>query len=276
MRRGLAGLLFFIAAVLLAAAAGGWWMQRVAFDPATSRGAADAIVRDPELREVMSTLVATAAAERVGTPPDQLAALIAEWLPLMVEDRQAGAVIDDVITQAQQRLIGERSEPVEITGQQMVQLTRNENTWDLPAVELPIDEISWLSSVRTTLVWLVPIAAAIGAIAMVLGILAHPNRSDAIFGIGVFCVGSAVFAFLLGYVAPAYGITPLTDQPWANLIAAVAEAKVKVVGGLSVALAVVGSALVFGSVGFRRRKTKGWSAPVRRTTYQAEQRQWSR
>lgn len=276
MRRGLAGLLFFVAAVLLSVAAGGWWLQRVAFDPATSRGAADAIVEDPDLRAEVSSLVATAAAERVGTPPDQLTALISEWLPLMVDDRQAAAVIDDVITQAHQKLIGERSEPVQITGLQMVQLTRNENTWDLPAVELPIAEISWLASVRTVLVWLVPAAAIAGLIATILGIIAHPSRADAIFGIGVFCVLAAVLAFVFGYLVPAYAITPLTDEPWANLIPAVAEAKVKTVGGLSVVLAIIGSVLVFGSASFRRRKTRGWSAPVRRTSYQAEQRQWSR
>lgn len=276
VRRGLAGLLFFIAAILLAIAAGGWWLQRVAFDPATSRGVADVILEDEDLRAEVATRVATAASERVAVPVDQLSVQIAAWLPLMADDQAAGPVVDEIITQAQQRLIGERDEPVTITGQQMVQLVRNENAFDLPAVELPVQQISWLSMVRQVLTWLVPIAAVAGLLAVVLGILAHPNRADAVFGLGVFCVVAAVLAFLFGYVVPAYAITPLTDEPWAALIPAVAQSKVELVAGLSVALAIIGSILVFATVGVGRRKTKGWSAPVRRTSYQSEQRQWSR
>ena len=146
VRRGLAGLLFFVAAILLAIAAGGWWLQRVAFDPATSRGVADVILDDEELRREVATLVAHAATERVAVPADQLAVQIAEWLPLMADDAAAGPVVDEIITQAQQRLIGERGEPVTITGQQMVQLVRNENAFDLPAVELPVQERNELNN----------------------------------------------------------------------------------------------------------------------------------
>lgn len=276
MRRGLAGLLFFLAAILLALAAGGWWLQRVAFDPATSRGVASEIFKDPELRNEVATLVATAATERVAVPADQLAVMVNEWIPLMVNDPAAGPVIDDIITQVHRRVIGERSEPVTISGRQMVQLVRNENAFDLPDVEIPVAEISWLSTVRTTVQWLVPITAIAGLVAVVLGIITHPSRSDAIFGIGVFCILAAVLAFMLGYVVPAYAITALTDEKWSGLIPAVAEAKIALVGGLSVALALIGCVLVFGSVGFRRRKSKGWSSPVRQATYKAEQRQWSR
>jgi hypothetical protein len=268
--------LFFVAAILLAIAAGGWWLQRVAFDPATSRGVADVILDEDRLRTEVATLVATAATERVAVPADQLSVQIAGWLPLMADDRAAGPVVDEIITQAQQRLIGARDEPVTITGQQMVQLVRNESAFDLPAVELPVQPISWLSTVRQVVTWLVPIAAIAGLVAVVLGIFAHPNRADALFGIGVFCIVAAVLAFLFGYVVPAYAITPLTDEPWAAVIPAVAQSKVELIAGMSVLLALVGSILVFATVGVRRRKTKGWSAPVRRTSYQSEQRQWSR
>jgi len=276
VRRGLAGLLFFVAAILLAVAAGGWWFQRVAFDPATSRGVAETIVDDASLRAEIAGVVASAAAGSVGLAPEQLAPQIEEWMPLMVHDRGAAPVVDDVITQVQRRLTGSRSEPVTITGLQMVQLVRNEAAFDVPAVELPVEPVSWLSTARTILQWVVPIAAVVGLAATVLGIVAHPNRSDAIFGIGVFCVLAAALAFLLGYVVPAYAITPFTDEPWAALIPAVASAKFRLVAGLSAALAVVGSVLVFSTVGLRRRKSRGWSAPIRRTAYQAEPRQWSR
>ena len=46
VRRGLAGLLFFVAAILLAFAAGGWWLQRVAFNPSSSRAVAREVFTD--------------------------------------------------------------------------------------------------------------------------------------------------------------------------------------------------------------------------------------
>jgi hypothetical protein len=276
VRRGLAGLLFFVAALLFAIAGGGWWLQRVAFDPGVSRDVADAVYDDPELRREVATLVATAAADRLGQPADQLGTWIEANFPAMLRDSGVRAVLRDVIGQAHGKLIGERSEPVQVTGQQMVEIVRNENVFDLPAVVIPVEEISWLSTVRATLAWLVPITAIAGLLVTVLGIIAHPNRADAVFGIGVFCIVAAVLAFLLGYLVPAYGIPALTDEAWSSLIPAVADARVGVVGSLSVGLAILGCVLVFASAGVRRRKTKGWSSPVRPTRYRTEQRQWSR
>lgn len=270
MRRGLAGLLFFAAAILLAIAAGGWWLQRVAFDPSTSPDIARAVLRNADVREELATAVADATAERLGQNPEQLAVQLNAYAGNPWAGEFLGAVVADVHA----RLIGAREEPVEITGLQMVDIVRNQAVAELPAVTLPVEEIPILNTIRTTLRWLVPIAALAGLAALVLGILAHPQRADAIFGIGVFCVLAAVLAFLLGYPVPAYAVPLLDDNPWLDVIPAVADHQLRVVTGLSVGLAVVGVVLILGSSGSRRRKTKGWSSPVTVSRYR-EQRRWS-
>ena len=78
--------------------------------------------------------------------------------------------------------------------------------------------MSILDTIRTVLHWLVPIAAVIGLVAVALGVLTHPERADAIFGIGVFCILAAVLAMVLGYVVPTFLLPVLSDNLWIEVI----------------------------------------------------------
>jgi hypothetical protein len=268
VRRGLAGLLFFVAAILLALAAGGWWLQRVAFDPSSSRTVAREVFADPELRSQLATVVAGAAAASVGQPENQLAAQLTSFAGYP----EAAEFLADVVADAHARVVGAGG-PVQITGPQMVNIVRDQRAAALPAVTLPVEEVSILDTIRTALRWLVPIAALVGLAAVVLGILAHPERADAVFGIGVFCILAAVLAMVLGYVVPTFLLPALSDNLWVEVIPAVANNELRTVAGLSCVLAIVGVVLIIGSAGFRRRKTS-WSSPVRVARYN-EQRRWS-
>ena len=61
-----------------------------------------------------------------------------------------------------------------------------------------------LTTIRTSLDWAVPIAAIAGAVALLLGLVAHPRKADAVFGIGMFCIIAGVAVVLLGYVVPVF------------------------------------------------------------------------
>lgn len=269
-------MLFIVAAVLLALAAGAWWMQRVAFDAELSHKLATAVFDHDDLRDEVAGAIGTATAAPLGRTAEQMTTEIVSSFPGLVGDPQARGVLSDIIDQAHQFAIGERDDPVTITGPQMVPIVRNQVVADVPTITLPVEEISWLSLTRTVVSILVPVSAVLGLIGIVLGVLAHPTRADVVFGLGVFFVGAAVAAFLLGYVVPAYAVPALTDDGWADVVPTVAESQRGVIGAVAVAAALVGCALVFGSAGARRRKSKGWSAPVRQTRYNTEQRQWSR
>ena len=274
MRRGLAGLFFFVAAILLAIAAGGWWLQRVAFSPSASRAVASEIFDIDAIQAQVVKGVSTATAERLGRSAADLEAELAQRMPALLADPGARDVLADIVSDAHARVIGTREEPVTITGQQMVHLVRDQRVFDVPAVTIPVEKVGFLSTIRAALSWVNPIAALAGLASLVLGVLAHPRKADAVFGIGVFCILAAVLAMVLGYAIPAFALPALNDGNWVDVIPAVANDELTLVAGLSVVLAVVGVMLVLGSMG-SRRKQKGWSSPVRVNRYRGEQRRWS-
>jgi hypothetical protein len=268
VRRGLAGLLFFVAAILLALAAGGWWLQRVAFEPSSSRAVAREVFQDPEVRSQLAAVVAPAAASTLGIPENELVLIVDR----NAANQQAAEFLADIVADAHARVVGAGG-PVQISGAQMVDIVRDQQVASLPAVTLPVEEVGILNTIRTGLRWFVPIAALIGLAAAVLGVLTHPERAEAVFGIGVFCILAAVLAMVLGYVVPTFLLPALSDNIWIEVIPAVANNELRTVAGLSCALAVVGVVLIIGSASVRRRKTS-WSSPVRVTRYN-EQRRWS-
>ena len=152
-------------------------------------------------------MVAVAAAGTVGIPANQLTLQI----NTVVANPEAAPFLTDIVADSHPRLIGSGG-PVQITGQQMVDIVRNQNVATLPAVTLPVETVGILDTIRTALQWVVPIAALAGLAAVVLGVIAHPERADAIFGIGVFCILAAVLAMVLGYVVPTFLLPVFTDN----------------------------------------------------------------
>lgn len=274
MRRGLAGLFFFVAAMLLAVAAGAWWMQRVAFSPSASAAVTREVFEIDAIQDEVIALVSTATAERMQRPAADIEQELVRYMPGLLADPAARAVLADIVRDAHAKVIGARDEPVTVSGQQMVQLVRAQAVFDVPAVAIPVEKVGILSTIRSVLSWLIPMTALAGFAALVLGIIAHPRRADAVFGIGVFCILAAVLAMILGYAVPAFALPALNDGDWVDVIPAVANDQLTFVAGLSVVLAILGVILVLGSVGFKR-KPKGWSSPVRVNRYRGEQRRWS-
>jgi hypothetical protein len=268
MRRGLAGVLFFLSAVCLALAAGGWWLQRVAFDTSSSSDLADIVLEDEAIRDEIATVAADATAATLGLPAADVRAQVDQ-----LAQTDAGAdLMSQIIADSHARLIGLRAAPVQITGQQLVELTRDQRVAALPPVVLPVEEVEVLSSIRTTLDWAVPIAAIAGGCFLLLGLVAHPRKADAVFGIGIFCVLAAVAAVLLGYVVPALLLPAFDDGTWVSVIPTVADHSLPIVIGAAVVLAGGGLALMIGAAAARRRRA--WSAPVPINRY-ADQRRWS-
>ena len=148
MRRGLAGLLFFIAALCLALAGGGWWLQRIAFDTSSSGELADVVMRDEAIRTEVSTIIAEAAAPSLGVPSGELRPLVEQYV--QSSDPEIRAALGDIVSQSHARVIGEREEPVQITGAQIVPIVRNQQAASLAPITLPVEEVGVLSGIRPT------------------------------------------------------------------------------------------------------------------------------
>ncbi len=268
MRRGIAGLLFFIAAIALALAAAGWWLQRVAFEPAISAELAAVVLQEEELRKEIAEETAEAAASSLDQPVGTVRATVDQ-----VARTDAGArLMEQIVTESHARIIGVRDEPVEITSADLAQIVRDERASTVPPVVLPVEEVRALSITRVTLEWAVPLAAIVGGVAFLLGLLAHPRRAVGVFGIGTFCMLAAVLALLLGWVLPVHAVPAIDDSPWLLVIPAVADHNLPFLLIVSASLFVGGLALMVISAAARRRRT--WSAPVSVRRY-SDQHQWS-
>jgi hypothetical protein len=261
-------LLFFVAAVCLALAAGGWFLQRIAFDTHRSGELARVVLKDEGIRTQIATTAAQATAATLGVPVEQVQATVDGY----ARTREGAELMGQIVSDAHARLIGERDTPVQITAAQLVQLTRNERVGNVPPIELPVEQVGVLDTVRRTLGWAVPVAAIVGGVALLLGLIAHPRKADAVFGIGMFCIIAGVVSMLLGYVVPVHVIPALTDNIWAPAIPAIAEYVLPLVIVVSVVLVAAGLALMMGAAAARRRKL--WSSPVAIHRY-GDQHRWS-
>ncbi|MFV0306473.1 MAG: hypothetical protein ACK5OX_01865 [Desertimonas sp.] len=271
MRRGLASLLFTIAGACLALAGGGWWLQRVAFDTSTSAEIADVVVRDPGIRNQLATVISASAADQLGVSTSDLSTVVRQYIDN--QDTTLNAVLRQIVTDSHARLIGERDEPVQLTGAQLVPVVRDERALALPPITLPVQPVTALNVVRITLQWFVPAAAIAGAVAMLLGFIAHPRKADAVFGVGVFLIFGAIAVVVLGWLVPVYALPEATTAEWMAVIPVVAEHYLPFVITAAVAFVVGGVGLMIASTTLGRRRH--WRTPVDTSRYN-EQRRWSR
>ncbi|MBA3982535.1 MAG: hypothetical protein H0X61_03235 [Acidimicrobiia bacterium] len=268
MRRSLASLFFVVAAAALSVSAAAWWLDNTVFDPEASADIADAVLEDGAIRRQIATVIADHTANRLRLPSRQLRATVEEY----AQTSQGGEIMAEIVAQAHARLIGIRDEPVRITPGQLVRITRDERVAVLPAVTLPVEEVRPVSIVRESTGWLIPISAAIGAVAFLIGLIAHPARADAIFGMGSLLVFVGLMAVLFGYVVPVALVPALNDSTWTAALPLIAKTNS---GRLFVGAALLvgsGISLIVGSTALKRRRQ--FRSPVAGGRYY-DQRHWS-
>ena len=190
MRRGLAGLLFFVAARVprrWPPAAGG--CKHVAFDTATSGDLADVVLRDPDIRNQIATVAADATAATLGAPGRPTCGPRSTSSPRRSAGSRADAPDHRRLPRPPHRRCA--TSRCRSPGPQLVELTRNQQVAEVPPVTLPVQEVPILSTIRGH--------AALGRadrrhrrrVALLLGLIAHPRKADAVLGIGVFCIVAA-------------------------------------------------------------------------------------
>ncbi|MEJ7721019.1 MAG: hypothetical protein WKF58_11460 [Ilumatobacteraceae bacterium] len=134
-----------------------------------------------------------------------------------------GAVLSAIVAQGHARVIGLREQPVRIGPRLLVEATRDERVAVLPAVTLPIEKIMPISIIRESTDWLIPIAAIAGAVLMLIGLVVHPVRADALFGLGSLFVFVGLMLVLVAYVVPVAIVPALDDSTWTAAIPIIAK-----------------------------------------------------
>jgi hypothetical protein len=139
-------------------------------------------------------------------------------------------------------------------------------------VNMDVPTLGVLTIVRTALRWLVPLAAIATLALIVMGLAAHPERSTLFRSLGLGLLFLALMTIVLGYLVPKFLVPVLSDDPWANAPARLADDMLPVLIGLELLL--VGGALaLLAGTGMMRRRQR-WSTPVSTYRYQ-EERRWS-
>lgn len=272
MRRTLAGLLFGLAYTCASLTIAGFLLQRTAFDPDRSADAADVILGDNEVKQAMIDVIIDAAGTQLTDGSPEALAALRSTVELVADHPEGQQLFAEIIHDAHAHLIGEQDGPVQITGEQLVPLVRNEAAAALPPVTLPVPHLTALDIARNVVRWMVPIAGIATLVLVVLGFFAHPERSALFRSLAFGLLLLAVLAALLGYVVPRLVIPLLDDSPWARVPARLADDTLPLLIGLELLL--IGGALgMFAVSGMSNRRSR-WSAPVSTYRYN-EERRWS-
>jgi hypothetical protein len=250
-------MLFLVAAVAISLTAGAWWMQRIAFTPDGTRDTAAAILSEPDIRLEINAAVTGATAGVIGKSVPDLGMFLEEKV---LSTRAGAAMMAPIIEQAHQRIIGNRDQPVRITGTQMIDIVRDQRAGDAATVTLPIDPIGTLRTFKNVLGWIIKIAGGLGLLILLLGIAARPDRRDVLRGLGEFGLGLAAAMLLFGYALPVHLLTAIDNRTWTHAIPRLAMRTLPVVLGATALFALVGIALILASLSGGKRRQ--WSTPL--------------
>jgi hypothetical protein len=269
MERTLAGMLFLIAAVAFSVAAGGWWMQRIVFTPDDTRETAAAILSEPDIRQELNTVISGVTAPVLGVNTPELGTFLEDYI---LTTRAGAAVLGPLMERAHDKIIGNTDVDIVLTGHDMIPIVRDERVGDVTEVILPIPVIGTLKTTRTTIGWMIPIAAGIGVLALLLGLFTRPERRDVLRGLGEFCLAMVCSMLVFGYLIPVHLLTAIDNGVWTNAVPRLALRTLPVVLGSMAIFALAGLALIMAaSSGGKRRQ---FSTPLSVTRYRGDSADW--
>lgn len=269
MQRNLISITFMVTAALISIAFGSWWLRTTVLSPSPSTGATAAILDDEQIRSEITTIVSAATADRLGQPATE----IARFIEPIINSTAGAEMMAEIVAAGHARVIGERSDPLRITGPQMVQIVRDELVMDLPPVTIPIAEVSVLSTIKKVLWWtsLVPLVLAVLAIGFAF--FARPERRDLQIFATSMMFGLALSIGVFGLAIPIWGLTAFSETTWIAAISRLALRTTIIVVPVMVLFIGLGVASMI-TTGSRPRRSQ-WASPISSGRYVSE-RNWYR
>lgn len=258
-----------VAGIALAVAGGSWWLQRTVFTPGPSADLAEAVLDDPGIRLEINTVVSARTASALGTTPDQLAAFLESQV---LATRGAAVELAEFIQRAHLRAIGSNDDLVVLVPTELVQVVRDERAMDASEATIPIPVIGTLKTTRTSVGWLMMISAGIGVLALAVGLVLRPYRSELLRALGEMLIALAASVIIIGWAWPVFVIPAIDSNTWTAIAPRLAGRNLPVIIGGSLVLVIGGLAAILGGINAGRRSQWSGSAQVR--NYR-EQRGWT-
>ena len=258
-----------VAGIAVAVAGGSWWLQRTVFTPGPSADLAEAVLDDPGIRLEINTVVSARTATALGTTPDQLAAFLETQV---LGTRGAAVELAEFVQRAHLRAIGSNDDLVVLVPTELVRVVRDERAMDASEATIPIPVIGTLKTTRTAVGWLMMISAGTGALALALGLVLRPYRSELLRALGEMLLALAVAVVIIGWAWPTFVIPAIDSNTWTAIAPRLAGRNLPVVIGGSLVLVIGGLAAILGGINAGRRSQWSGAGPVR--SYR-EQRGWS-
>jgi hypothetical protein len=254
MRRGLAAVLMSIAHLALGFAINGWWFNHTALNPSTTDKIAEHVlanedVNDQLVRVITANVAPQLTAAGVPITEEQVDDIVRR------ETHSAGgiALLQNLVTQAHAKVIGQSSAPVTISTQQLVSMFGSAAA-GLQPVEIPVPEVKPLSWLQDTLNNTVPMAIMVAIIAAVLSFLVDSDKAASLRGIGIGLILIAGAMMVLGYVVPVLVAPRLTSSPWVEVVPEIAKEQLSLLGGIALLAAGAGLAAFTGAAILNRRR----------------------
>ena len=270
MERTLAGMLFLVAAVAFSIAGGAWWMQRVAFTPDDTRDSAAAILKEPDIRQEINTVISGVQAPSLGVNAPELSTFLEDQI---LSTRAGAAVMGPLMKQIHNKIIGNRDDDIVVTGTEMIDIVRDQRAAEVKSVVIPIPVIGTLKTTRTTIHWMIPISFGIGVIAMLLGIATRPERRDVLRGLGEFFVAMACSMLVFGYLIPVQLLPAIDNGVWIKAIPRLAMRTLPFVLGSAAVFGLCGAALILASMSGGKRRQ--FSTPLAVSRYRGDDAGWN-
>lgn len=268
VHRSLGGLILLASGAFFALAISIFWLDRVAFTPEVDTDATAAIMGDEDIRLQLASVVAGATASELGMSSNDLR----DFVVAITQIRDGATEMRQFTADAHARLIGDREDPVDITADEQVQITRTERAAVLPPIRLPVERVTAVSVIAsiTTWTWLVTFGLAL--LTLLLGIILRPDRGEFAFAFGAGCALTGALIFLFGYLVPAFAFPAIADDTWMGVFPQLAKHRFPATMIGAVVFIVAGAASVFLTGGRRQRRQR--STPLATSRYR-EQSRWS-
>ena len=257
-----------VAAVLVALAVSSVWLQKVAFTPSADTGTAKAVLGNEDIRTEIATLIASADAPLL----NQSSAQLKEYIEQSMTYEAGAALMTDIVRDAHERVIGDRTRPVRVSPAEQVVIVRNELVANEPAITLPVKTVNSLSIIKSMIEWVWKIAAGLALLLLIAGLIMRPEPGEFTLALSVAFGALGILFPIFGWLIPAAFLPTLSDDTWTGLFARLANDSLRVTLFVSVASLVIAGAIALRTGGSRQRRQR--STPLSVGRYRDQR--WSR